>query len=153
MFICLGNICRSPLAHTIFENLVNDAGLDQLIQIESSGTGAWHEGEPADSRMRKTARQHGLTIDHRARRFRRSDCDSFNLLLAMDRENYRDVLNSCRDESQKEKVRMFRDFDPQGPGNVPDPWYGGPQGFEDVWQIVERTCIALLDDIRRKLAA
>lgn len=153
MFVCLGNICRSPLAHAIFENLVSEADLDHLIQVESSGTGAWHEGEPADLRMRKTARRHALTINHRAQRFRRSDCDSFNLLLTMDRQNYEDVLDACIDESQKEKVRMFRDFDPRGPGNVPDPWYGGPEGFEEVWQIVERTCIALLEEIRRELAA
>ncbi len=150
MFVCLGNICRSPVAHAVFEDLVRQEGLDDRISVESSGTGAWHLGEPADSRMRRTARKHGVTIDHRARAFSPADFREYDLILAMDRQNYRDIMSRGSAED-REKVRMFRDFDPAGSGDVPDPYYGGPEGFEDVYRIVERTARALLDEIRTEV--
>ena len=153
MFICSGNICRSPLAHAVFEDMVRGEELDDTIRVESSGTGSWHVGEPADSRMRRTSADHGVTITHRARHLHRRDISDYDLLLTMDAHNYRDAHALCRSDTEREKVRMFRDFDPRGPGDVPDPWYGGMEGFETVWDIVERTCRSLLDDVRRRIAA
>lgn len=148
MFICTGNICRSPLAHAVFEQKVRDAGLADSIEVESSGTDAWHVGEQADPRMRSTAANHGVVLNHRARRLQPDDITNYDLLLVMDRQNHRNTMSLCRTESEKEKVRMFRDFDPEGTGDVPDPWYGGPEGFELVWDLVERTCVNLLEDVR-----
>ena len=148
MFICTGNICRSPLAHAVFEHKVREAEADG-IEAESSGTDAWHVGEQADPRMRRTAADHGVKLNHKARKLHRNDLADYDLLLAMDRDNLRNVLSLCRSESEREKVRMFRDFDPEGTGDVPDPWYGGPEGFELVWSLVERTCTGLLEEIQR----
>ena len=151
MFICTGNICRSPLAHAVMEHKAGEAGLEGWMDVESSGTGPWHVGEQADSRMRRTAAEHGVRLDHRSRQLRPDDFSKYDLLLAMDRDNFRDALSLCRNEAEREKLRMFRDYDPQGTGDVPDPWYGGPDGFEEVWTIVERTCGALLNEVRSGL--
>ena len=147
MFICSGNICRSPLAHAVFEHLTAEAGLSGQFEIESSGTGAWHVGEQADSRMRKIASAHGVKINHRSRQLHREDLSDYHLLLAMDHHNHRDTMALARSPQEREKVRLFRDFDPAGTGDVPDPWYGGLDGFEDVWRIVRRTCESLLKDL------
>ena len=152
MFICSGNICRSPLAHAVLEDLVQQKGLEDRIFVESSGTGAWHVGEPADSRMRRTSAGHGVTINHRSRQLCRQDIGDYDLLLTMDGHNHRDTLALCRNGPEREKVRMFREFDPRGGGDVPDPWYGGIDGFETVWTIVERTCDALLQEVRRRIS-
>lgn len=153
MFICSGNICRSPLAHAVFEDMVRSRGLVDRISVESSGTGSWHVGENADPRMRKTAAGHGIRLDHPARHLRPADLESCDLLLTMDRQNFRDAQDLARNPAERDKVRMFRDFDPDGPGDVPDPYYGGPDGFETVWTIVARTCRALLDEVVRRIAA
>ncbi|MCG8451729.1 MAG: low molecular weight phosphotyrosine protein phosphatase [Spirochaetales bacterium] len=151
MFVCLGNICRSPLGHGVFAHHVAQAGLQDQIFVESSGTGAWHVGEQADARMRSVAASHGVPIDHRAQKFASSDFEQYDLILAMDSQNRRDILSLCPHPSLAAKVKMFRDFDPQGPGDVPDPWYGGPEGFEMVWDIVERTASHLLQHISQEL--
>lgn len=153
MFICTGNICRSPLAHAVFQHLVETDNLDQLFEIESSGTTAYHVGEKADSRMRRTASEHGVPINHRSRQLYRKDLADYDLLLTMDSHNYRDTLALCRTDEEREKVKMFRDYDPEGQGDVPDPWYGGAEGFETVWTIVRRTSESLLDTLRKGLAA
>ncbi len=145
----MGNICRSPLAHAVFENMARQEGLD--IFVESCGMGAWHVGEPADSRMRKTASRHGVNIDHLARRFQPSDLDEYDLIIPMDKSNLKDLKRYMKPEHQ-EKVVLMREWDPQGPGEVPDPWYGGPEGFETVFTIVERTSRALLDDVKQRMA-
>lgn len=153
MFICTGNICRSPLAHAVFENLIEIENVQELFEVESSGTTAYHVGEQADSRMRRTASEHGVRINHRSRQLFRKDLADYDLLLTMDGHNYRDTLSLCRTEEEREKVKMFRDYDPEGQGDVPDPWYGGNEGFETVWTIVRRTSESLLSKIRRGLAA
>jgi len=147
MFICTGNICRSPLAHAVFEEIVERNGLKERIGVESSGTHSYHRGEQADYRMRRTAEGHGLIIDHRARRLSRLDLENYNLLLTMDEGNFADTLALCRTDENRKKVRMFRDFDPEGEGDVPDPWYGGMDEFELVWRIVYRTCKSLFDHV------
>ena len=147
MFICTGNICRSPLAHAVFENIVKERGWDGQIEVDSSGTGAWHVGEQADSRMRKTARSHGVHLNHRSQQLTSDNLRDFDLLLTMDANNYRDACSLCTSDEELEKIKMFRDFDPEGKGDVPDPWYGGLDGFETVWDIVYRTSLSLLDSI------
>jgi len=147
MFVCTGNICRSPLAHTVLEHMVNEKGLKEGVFIDSSGTGAWHVGEKADPRMRQIALNHGIRITHRSQKLKYSDIADFHLLLVMDHDNLRDALALCRSNDERKKVRLFRDYDTQGEGDVPDPWYGGMEGFEEVWNIVHRVCENLIGRI------
>ena len=145
-FVCLGNICRSPLAKTVFRSKVEQAGLEEHFEIVSSGTSNYHVGDQADRRMRETAKKHGLSLeDHRASQFKREDLEEFDHVFVMDKSNLNDVLVLDEDDEHGGKVRLFREFDPEpGDYQVPDPYHGGRQGFENVFDIVERTSDMLL---------
>ena len=147
LFVCMGNICRSPTAEGVMRRLVADAGLD--IEIDSAGTGAWHTGEPPDSRATLAARRRGITLEGAARQVTREDFDEFDLLIALDRGNLRELLAIAPDEDAAEKVRLLREFDPGAGGelDVPDPYYGGDRGFETVLDMVEAACRGLIDEI------
>jgi protein-tyrosine phosphatase len=147
MFVCLGNICRSPLAEGVFRDLVRKAGLESRFEIRSSGTGGWHVGEMADGRMRQTALGHGVDLGaHRGSQFGREDFHRYDHIFVMDKENLHDVQFLDREDRFGHKVRLFRELDPQPECfQVPDPYYGGPEGFENVYRIVERSARALLD--------
>jgi protein-tyrosine phosphatase len=147
MFVCMGNICRSPLAHGIFRDLVAEAGLAAHFHIASSGTGAWHVGQLPDTRMRQTARQHGVSLDSlRAQQFVEADLENFDHIFVMDKDNLHDVQYLDRNNEYGHKVRLFREVDPEpGDYQVPDPYYGGAQGFEAVYAMVNRTAGELLD--------
>jgi protein-tyrosine phosphatase len=147
MFVCLGNICRSPLAHAVFEDILEQSGSRDRYLADSSGTTAYHAGERADGRMRATAATHGIEISHRAQQLTPKHLRGFDLILCMDRENHRHALAMAEDESQRNKIRMLRDFDPNGPGDVPDPYYGGDKGFENVFDIVMRSAKALFEEL------
>ena len=146
LFVCLGNICRSPLAEGVFQHLVDERGLSDEYDVDSAGTGAYHAGEPSDERSQEVARRHGITLTSVARKVVRSDFTSFDLVVAMDRENLHNLQRACPQE-HRDKVRMMRGWDPAGEGDVPDPYYGGPRGFDTVYEIVDRSCRALLDDL------
>lgn len=143
LFVCLGNICRSPLAEGVFRQLCERHGAP--VEVESAGTGAYHVGEAPDRRMRQTARRHGVDIEHlRARQAVAADFDRFDLILAMDRNNLQN-LKAIAPTNARATLKLFRDFDPTpGDGDVPDPYYGSGDGFEHVYTIVERTSQALL---------
>lgn len=145
LFVCLGNICRSPLAEGIFRHLVREAGLEHAFEIDSAGTGSWHVGERPDSRMTATAGRYGVVLSGAARQFTAADLDAWDHILVMDRDNLHDVLFLDPSGDRSEHVRLFREYDPD-PGDlqVPDPYYGGPEGFENVYAIAERTARALL---------
>lgn len=152
--MCSGNICRSPLAHAVFQNLLQQNGGDERYFIESSGTTAYHVGDNADSRMRQTAARHGIRVDHRARQFTREDLTNYDLILVMDRDNYRTVRSLAEGVLLAEKIHMFREFDPECrhngvPCEVPDPYYGGVEAFEHVYSIVHRTSRNLLEVLER----
>ena len=144
--MCLGNIIRSPLAEHLFRQRAQEAGLDGKYQVDSAGTGGWHEGESPDPRMRRTAARHGLIYDGQARQIRLSDFDKFDLIVAMDTENRRELRARARRAEQAHKIRLLRDFDPaSGPNDsVPDPYYGGDEGFETTYRIVEAGVQGLL---------
>jgi protein-tyrosine phosphatase len=149
LFVCMGNICRSPAAEGAFRDLVDKAGLSDEFMIDSAGTGAWHEGEPADRRMRRAAERRGLTLTSLARAVRPDDYEHFDVILAMDTDNLR-TLRKRAPAAHHHKIRLFRDLDPEEPGlDVPDPYYGPEGGFEDVLDIVTRTSQALLEELRR----
>ena len=147
LFVCLGNICRSPAAKAAFTRLVTNAGLRDDFVIDSAGTGSWHVGEAADERMRQAASTRGLAVTSIARQVAAVDFEWFDHILAMDRDNLR-ALTERAPARHRRKVRLFRDFDPDAPGtDVPDPYYGGPEGFDEVLDIVTRTSRALLETI------
>lgn len=151
LFVCLGNICRSPLAEGVFRHLVRARGLDDRFEIDSAGTGAWHVGDPPDPRSREVAERHGVSLDgQRARQVRPSDFERFDLIVAMDDDNLRALerLRPGPGVESRATVRKLREVDPEpGDGDVPDPYYGGPGGFDDVYAMVRRSAEALLDEL------
>ncbi len=145
LFVCLGNICRSPTAEGVFRKLAADAGLAASFLIDSAGTGDWHVGQPPDRRMTATAARRGYSLEGRARTVSTADFERFDHIFAMDRSNLRD-LQKRAPAAHGAYLRLFRDDDPEGRGeDVPDPYYGEDEGFEEVVTIVERTCRALLE--------
>jgi protein-tyrosine phosphatase len=148
LFVCLGNICRSPTGEGVMRALVRDAGLSDRIEVASAGTSGWHIGEPPDPRSTATAAARGIVIDGAGAQVTAADFERFDLLLAMDRQNLRDLQALAPDSEARSRARLLRDWDPDGTGDVPDPYAGGPRGFEEVLDIVQRSCAALLDDLR-----
>lgn len=151
-FVCLGNICRSPTAEGIMLALVDEAGLDHAIAVDSAGTAAYHVGERADERSRQTARERGVELPSRGRQFEASDFDRFDYVLAMDHENLERLYDRAVDEAARDKTLLLRSFEGEGLAHesVPDPYYGGASGFEDVFDICDRSCRGLLEHIRRE---
>jgi protein-tyrosine phosphatase len=146
-FVCLGNIVRSPLAENLFRHLSEERGVDQKYKVDSAGTSAYHVGEAPDRRMRQVAARQGFKYSGRARQFQPHDFDSFDLIIAMDESNRRNLERLARDDSHREKIHLLRAFDPEGGPHeaVPDPYYGGIDGFEKVYWIVERSAEGLLN--------
>ena len=145
LFVCLGNICRSPLAEGIFQHLVEEAGVSDEFEIDSAGTGAWHVGERPDTRAIAVARAHGITLPSRARQITPEDLDHFDYVIAMDLENVRNLENMAESSRTDVQIHLLREFDPEHTGDeVPDPYYGGASGFEKVFKIVSQSCEALL---------
>ena len=151
-FVCLGNICRSPLAQGVFQDLVNREKLDQKIFISSAGTGNWHIGNLPDERMRQTAQSKGIKLESRAQQFQSKDFNRFNLILAMDHSNLTRLSEIAPSTLPPDKLMLFRYFDPESneDQDVPDPYYGGTKGFEEVYSMVKRTCPPLLDYIKSR---
>ena len=146
LFVCLGNICRSPAAEAVCRDLLEKRSITG-VSLDSVGTSAYHQGDSADGRMRKAAARRGVTISHASRQLKKQDLDRFDLILAMDRDNYRDIIELASDHGQKQKVRLFRDYDPEGTGDVPDPYFGGRGGFELVMDMLTRTCDNLIETL------
>jgi protein-tyrosine phosphatase len=149
LFVCMGNICRSPLAQGVFEDVLRREGLEGKVSVDSAGTGAWHVGSSPDDRALSAASLRGVDISsQRARRIKPEDCQNFDYVLTMDEENYRAVAGLCRGSAV---VRPFLDFATDPPETaVPDPYYGGPDGFEHVLDLVEEASEGLLEDIRER---
>lgn len=151
LFVCMGNICRSPTAEGVFRHLVNQAGLAEQIHIDSAGTHAYHVGEPPDNRAQAAARIRSIDLSsQRARKVHSGDFEQFDYVLAMDNSNYAE-LQYISDPNQQYKLSLFLDFavNPDT-REVPDPYYGGDRGFEHVLDLVENASQGLLADIRNK---
>jgi protein-tyrosine phosphatase len=147
LFVCLGNICRSPLAEGVFRDLVVEASLEDRIRIDSAGTGAYHVGEAPDARAVGVALEHGVQLTGLARQVTANDLQEFDWVVAMDASNKRH-LEALSVVDAKRRIRLLRDFDPEAPGtDVPDPYYGGAEGFEEVFRMVDRACRNLLAEI------
>lgn len=145
LFVCLGNICRSPAAEAILRAKAAARGID--VVIESAGTGGWHQGDPADARMIRAAARRGYRLDHhRARQVALADFYSFDMLLAMDLSNHGDLLTIAPPDRGCD-IRLFLDFAGGDVRETPDPYYGGERGFEEVLDLIERGAEAFLDHI------
>jgi protein-tyrosine phosphatase len=154
-FVCLGNICRSPMAHVVLQRRLADAGLDDRVIVTSAGTGGWHTGAPMDRRAAAILSGRGYDASrHVARKFSTEWFADNDLLLAMDASNHADMTELAPDTESLRKLHMFRDFDPlatEYDNEVPDPWFGGEEGFDEVLGMVERTTEALVEHVRGKL--
>lgn len=150
-FVCLGNICRSPTAEGVMQLLVERAGLVERIELDSAGTSAYHIGERPDRRSAEAAKRRGIELCGRARQFDPQDFDDFDYVVAMDKANLRDLSDLCRSAVDRNKLSLLRDYDPESPkgSGVPDPYYGGEDGFDRVLDICEAGCRHLLEQLRR----
>lgn len=147
LFVCLGNICRSPTAEAVFRYKANAAGLD--VGIDSAGTGGWHEGELPDARARESGGRRGYSFaGQTARAVKEKDFLEFDLILAMDRRNYSDLIAKAPG-TQVGKIRLFLDFGSSEEKEVPDPYYGGPDGFEHVLDLIEEASDGLITHLQQ----
>lgn len=147
--VCLGNICRSPMAAVVLAEHLDRAGLSDRVRVDSAGTGDWHMGMPMDERAVTVLTGAGYDASrHRAARFTAALAHDHDLVLAMDARNLSDLRALGAGRGEQHRVRRYRDFDPEGPGDVPDPFYGGPDGFDDVLAMVERTSATLVRSLR-----
>jgi protein-tyrosine phosphatase len=151
LFVCMGNICRSPTAEAVFRALVEEEARTAEVEIDSAGTGGWHVGAPPDERATEAAGRRGIAIEGSARRVQVDDFRDFDLLVAMDAENVADLQRVAPDPESAAKIRLLREYDPEaaadGDLDVPDPYYGGDDGFEQVLDMVQRASRGLLDEV------
>jgi protein-tyrosine phosphatase len=152
LFVCLGNICRSPTAEGVMRALVTREGIGDRVIVDSAGTGSWHVGSPPDRRARDAAQERGVVLEGSARQVRPADFEDFDLLLAMDAANQRELRALAPSAGDQDRVRLLREFDPASAGrsnlDVPDPYYGAAGGFEEVLDLVQAACEGLLAEIR-----
>ena len=152
LFVCMGNICRSPTAEGVMRHLVREAGCEAEFELDSAGTGDWHAGSPPDQRASEAARRRGMPLTGAARQVRPRDFEDFDLILAMDRSNLRNLKRIAPNAAAERKLHLLREFDPASAGapdlDVPDPYYGGPDGFDRVLDQVEAACRGLLEHAR-----
>jgi protein-tyrosine phosphatase len=154
LFVCLGNICRSPMAEAVFRRVATEEGVLHLFEIDSAGLGDWHVGQAPDPRAQEAAMRRGMDISGQsARQISRADYDRFDLLIAMDGSNYEE-LSQLSPESVRHKIRRFLDFAPHvGTKDVPDPFYGGREGFEHALDLIEEASRGLLAELLGYTAA
>lgn len=146
--MCLGNICRSPSAENIMNHLISERQLEGQIECDSAGTSSYHIGSPPDARMAQAAKAYGIMLRGRARQFTPADFDRFDWILAMDRDNYQDILALASADQESRKVRLMCDFCRTYPDrDVPDPYYGGPEGFKYVVDLLMDACNGFLDHV------
>lgn len=152
LFVCLGNICRSPTAEGVMKHYVENSGLAEYIEIDSAGTYGGHAGELPDHRMRQHASERGYNLTSRSRQVRTSDFEDFDLIIAMDDKNYQNLRDMAPDLESQAKIHRMTEYGNQTKYDyVPDPYYGGADGFELVLDLLEDTCNGLLNDIKKRI--
>ena len=147
LFVCLGNICRSPTAEAVMRDLTTEAGLADDITIDSAGTGDWHIGHPPDPRAVEAGAKRGLAVSGKARQVAPSDFENFDLIVAMDRSNHADLIELAGEDDPG--IRLLREFGGDEDLDVPDPYFGAGDGFDEVIDLIDRHCRILLDSIRQ----
>jgi len=149
VFVCTGNICRSPSAEAVLKQRLHEAGLSELVDVSSAGLGGWHVGNDADHRSLATLRSRGYDLAHAARQVKKAWASDYDLFVAMDTGH----LMELRSLMPGADVRLLREWDPHGTGNVPDPYYDGQDAFDEVLDIIERSCEGLVEELRTRLGA
>ena len=154
LYVCLGNICRSPLGEGVLAHRLEEEDLSSRVRVDSAGTGAWHLGEPPDPRSTEVALRHGIALRGRARRVSVEDFHEFDYIFAMDRANLQDLRHLESQVGEGAQLNLFREFDPDKDGDldVPDPYYGGPDGFDVMFDIIDRTCAAFVEHLVSELS-
>ena len=148
LFVCLGNICRSPLAEGVFRQLLEERGVAAEFEVDSAGTSGYHDGDPADPRTAAVARRRGVSLTSISRRITAQDLARFDHIIVMDEENLAAVQRLAERAGADVEIRRLREFDPDADSlDVPDPYYEGPDGFEHVHDIVERACAGLVEHL------
>lgn len=150
LFVCLGNICRSPAAEGVFLHLLNERGFNDRFVVDSAGTGSWHVGNPADRRMQAAAKRRGIHLPSRARQIELHDLEEFDLVLTMDNDNFGAVSGLAREAgaSATAQIRPMLSYGERySESEVPDPYYGGDAGFDHVLDLLEDACAAMLDEL------
>lgn len=153
LFVCLGNICRSPAADAVFAKLVREKGLEDRFEIDSAGTSAYHAGEKADPRMRAEGESRGIPVPSISRQFLKEDFARFDEIIVMDDSNYQNVMKLGPTDTEAQKVSKLTDYASEKYSHfdhVPDPYFGGDDGFSDVFDLIEDCCKTFLDAVRRK---
>ncbi|HEX7016661.1 MAG TPA: low molecular weight protein-tyrosine-phosphatase [Cyclobacteriaceae bacterium] len=146
MFVCLGNICRSPLAEAIFKHKVKTRGLDGVLAADSAGTSDYHIGQPPDDRTMRNALKNGITITHRGQQLSLKHLDEYDYVFAMDFRNHESTKRLANGRNTRARIDLIRSFDPLGPGEeVPDPYFGGERGFQEVFEMLDRSIDKLID--------
>jgi protein-tyrosine phosphatase len=151
LFVCLGNICRSPLAEAIFNHKIKAQKLDRFFEADSCGTGNYHIGGPADSRTISIALKNNVDIDHVARQLSGDDLIDYDQIIAMDQSNYANILRITSAKENKHKVQLMREYDPAGRGDVPDPYHGTEKDFQEVFEILDRSMDHFIKDLKTKI--
>lgn len=152
LFVCLGNICRSPLAEAIFKHKIRNEGLELQIEADSCGTSNYHIGSQPDPRTITSAVQNGIAIDHCGRQLSIHDLKNFDFILAMDKSNYNNILKLADSREFAHKVKLMREFDPQeSDGEVPDPYFGGESGFIEVFSILDRSLENFIAHLKKEM--
>jgi len=149
--VCLGNICRSPLAEAIFKHKIKERKLEASFEGDSCGTSNYHIGDPPDARTIRNAAKNGVKINHLGRQLTERDLESFDYILAMDKSNYQNIFRLANAGAHADKISMMRQFDPEDKGGeVPDPYYGGERGFQEVFDILDRSMEEFIDYLQEK---
>ena len=148
LFVCLGNICRSPSAEAVFRAKLIKHKMDAEVEVDSAGTSDYHEGDAADARMITHAIKRGYDLTSISRQIRPADFEYFDMIIAMDSSNYHNLMGLAKNPSQKNKIALMTDFSENYDGDVPDPYYGGSMGFENVLDILEESAEGLIEEIK-----
>ena len=152
LFVCLGNICRSPLAEAIFKDKLTKKRLESYFEVDSCGTANYHVGDSPDSRTIANAKRNGINIDHCGRQFTANDLNEFDFILAMDKSNYQNILRLLKNKEHETKVMLMREFDTIGKDkDVPDPYYGGEKNFQEVFEILDRSSENFLNHVQQTI--